>query len=50
MNKEKLRINNSVLYKRKTIEITGDIIVPDIKPDIINQAVRKSELFLATFV
>ena len=36
MNKEKLKINNSVLYKRKTIEITGDIIVPDIKPDVIS--------------
>lgn len=36
MNKEKLSINNIVLYKNKTIEVTGDIIVPDIKPDIIN--------------
>ena len=36
MNKEKLSINNIVLYKNKTIEVTGDIIVPDIKPDIIS--------------
>lgn len=36
MNKEKLKISNSVLYKNKTIELTGDIIVPDIKPDIVS--------------
>ena len=36
MNKEKIKINHSVFYKSKKIEVSGDIIVPDIKPDIIN--------------
>ena len=36
MNKQKIKVNNSVLYKSKTIEVRGDIIVPDIKPDIIS--------------
>ena len=36
MKKEKLKINNNVLYKNKTVEIFGDVIVPDIKPDIIS--------------
>lgn len=36
MNKQKIKVNNSVLYKNKTIEVRGDVIVPDIKPDIIN--------------
>lgn len=36
MNKQKIKVNNSVLYKNKTIEVRGDIIVPDIKPDIVN--------------
>ena len=36
MNKQKIKQNNTVLYKSKTIEVRGDIIVPDIKPDIVN--------------
>ena len=36
MNKQKIKVNNSALYKNKTIEVRGDVIVPDIKPDIIN--------------
>ena len=36
MNKQKIKLNNTVLYKSKTIEVRGDIIVPDIKPDIVN--------------
>lgn len=36
MNKQKIKVNNSVLYKSKTIEVRGDIIVPDVKPDIVN--------------
>ena len=36
MNKQKIKVNNSVLYKSKTIEVRGDVIVPDIKPDIIS--------------
>lgn len=35
MNKQKIKINNNVLYKSKIFEVRGDVIVPDIKPDIV---------------
>ena len=33
---EKLKINKKVVEQTKTIHVTNDIIVPDIKPDIIS--------------
>lgn len=33
---EKLKINKKVVEQTKTIQVTNDIIVPDIKPDIIS--------------
>ena len=36
LNKQTLTINKLVGTKTKTIKLEGDIIVPDVKPDIIN--------------
>lgn len=36
MEKNKITINKKAVEKEKKVEILGDIIVPDIKPDIIN--------------
>lgn len=36
MEKNKIAINQKTLEKSKKIEVYGDIIVPDIKPDIVN--------------
>jgi len=36
MEKNVVVINKRVLSETKTIEVTGDIIVPDIKPDIVS--------------
>ncbi len=36
MEGNRITINKKVVEKVKIIEVTGDIIVPDIKPDIIN--------------
>lgn len=36
MEKSKIVINKKLVEKEKTVEIYGDIIVPDIKPDIVN--------------
>lgn len=36
MEKNMISINKKVTEKVKTIEVSGDIIVPDIKPDIVN--------------
>ena len=36
MEKNIVVINKRVLSETKTIEVTGDIIVPDIKPDIVS--------------
>ena len=36
MEKNIVVINKRVLGETKTIEVTGDIIVPDIKPDIVS--------------
>lgn len=36
MEKNMITINKKVTERVKTIEISGDIIVPDIKPDIVN--------------
>lgn len=36
MEGNRITINKKVVEKTKMIEVTGDIIVPDIKPDIIN--------------
>lgn len=36
MERNTIAINKKVVEKTKTIEVVGDIIVPDIKPDIIN--------------
>lgn len=33
---EKIRINKKVIEKSNVVQLTNDIIVPDIKPDIIN--------------
>lgn len=33
---DKVKINKKVIEKEKKVEIYGDIIVPDIKPDIVN--------------
>ncbi len=36
VNKQELNINKLVSTKNKTVFIEGDIIVPDVKPDILN--------------
>lgn len=36
MEKSKITINKKAVEKEKRVEILGDIIVPDIKPDIVN--------------
>lgn len=36
MEENRIMINKKVVEKTKIIEVSGDIIVPDIKPDIIN--------------
>ena len=36
MEKSKILINKKVVEKTKNVEVIGDIIVPDIKPDIVN--------------
>lgn len=36
MDKNKVTINKKSLEKSKKVEVYGDIIVPDIKPDIVN--------------
>ena len=36
MEKNKILINKRVIEKTKMVEVIGDIIVPDIKPDIVN--------------
>lgn len=36
MEKNKITINKKKLEKTKKVEVYGDIIVPDIKPDIVN--------------
>lgn len=36
MEKNKIIINKKLVEKEKNVEIYGDIIVPDIKPDIVN--------------
>ena len=36
MKETRIMINKKLVEKSKIIEVTGDIIVPDIKPDIIN--------------
>lgn len=36
MEGNRITINKKVVEKSKKVEVTGDIIVPDIKPDIVN--------------
>ena len=36
MEKSRIKINKKIVEKTKVVEVNGDIIVPDIKPDIIN--------------
>lgn len=36
MEKSRIKTNKKIVEKKKIIEVNGDIIVPDIKPDIIN--------------
>ena len=36
MNKEKIKIDNNVFSMQKIIDVRGDVIVPDIKQDIVN--------------
>lgn len=36
MDKNRITINKRTLEKSKKFEVYGDIIVPDIKPDIVN--------------
>lgn len=36
MEKRTFKINKKLLSKEKKIEIVGDVIVPDVKPDIVN--------------
>ena len=36
MEKSRILINKKVVEKTKSVEVVGDIIVPDIKPDIVN--------------
>jgi len=36
MEKNTISINKKMAEKMKTIEVKGDIIVPDAKPDIVN--------------
>ena len=36
MGENRITINKKVVEKTKMVEVTGDIIVPDIKPDIVN--------------
>lgn len=35
MEKQKLKINRKVMQKEKEFEVKADIIVPDIKPDMV---------------
>ena len=35
MEKQKIKINRKVICKEKEFEVKSDIIVPDIKPDIV---------------
>ncbi len=36
MGENRITINKKIVEKTKMVEVTGDIIVPDIKPDIVN--------------
>ena len=36
MEKSRIKINKKIVEKTKVVEVNGDIIVPDIKPDIVN--------------
>ena len=36
MEKNTVMINKKLAQTTKLLEVTGDIIVPDIKPDIVN--------------
>lgn len=51
MEKQKMRINRKVMQKEKEFEVRADIIVPDIKPDMVaikstnaNVYIRKEEI------
>lgn len=53
MEKQKLKINRKLIEKEKEFEVRADIIVPDIKPDIVavkntntNIYIRKEEIIL----
>ena len=45
-NKEKLCINQIIGQKKEIIEIEGDVIIPDIKPDILNTVNTNGNVYI----